>query len=56
MEERNECSVSVGKREGKNYGRLMGRMEYNIKMELNKNGRDWTRLIWLRIGTSSGLF
>jgi len=50
-------SVMVGKPEGKRQsGRPRHRRNSNIQMNLQKSvGRTWIRLIWLRIGTSSGL-
>jgi len=45
----------VGKREGKTpLGRPKRAREHDIKMELNrnKNGRDWSGIIWLGIGAS----
>jgi hypothetical protein len=46
----------VGKSEEKRtLGRPRRRWEYNIKMEFMKwDGRSWTGLIWLRIGTGGG--
>jgi hypothetical protein len=48
---RNACKILVGKPEGRiPLGRPTHRWKDNIKMDV------WTRLIWLRIGTSGGLF
>jgi hypothetical protein len=33
-----------------------GRRQGNIKMDLTCDGRMWTRLVWLSIGISVGLF
>jgi hypothetical protein len=49
---RNAYGILVGKLEGK---RLLGRLVDNIKMGLRYDGVVWTRLIWVRIGTSGGL-
>jgi hypothetical protein len=55
---RDACKGLVGKPEGKRPLRSPRlRWEDNIKMELQKVGwGSWTCLIWLRIGTSGGLF
>lgn len=37
------------------FGRPMHRWEYNIKMDCKQNGKAWTGLIELGIGTSGGL-
>jgi hypothetical protein len=52
--------ILVGKPEGKRpLGRPRRRWVNNIKMDLNRMGwygLDWIGSIWLRIGTSGGLF
>jgi hypothetical protein len=54
-ERRGEYRDLVGKPEGKRpRGRLRRRWEDNIKMDLQEVGA-WTRLGWLRVGTSGGL-
>jgi hypothetical protein len=57
---RNAYRIWVGKPEGKRpLGRLRrtSRWVDNIKLILERyNGVVWTGLIWLRIGTSGGLF
>ena len=49
--------VLVGKPEGKKpLGKPRRRWEDNIKMDLQEVGwKEWTGLIWLRIGTGGGL-
>jgi len=49
--------VLVGKSEGKRpLGRSRHRWEDNINMHLQEVGwGEWTGLIWLKIGTGSGL-
>jgi hypothetical protein len=56
-ERRGAYRVLVGKPEGKRrLGRPRPRLEDNIKMDRQEVGLGaWTRLIWLRIGTSGGL-
>jgi hypothetical protein len=50
---RNAYRILVGKPEGKrSLGRPTCRWVDNIKMDLRETG--WTRLIWLRTGTSGG--
>jgi hypothetical protein len=55
---RNACRILVGKADGKRpLGRSGLRWVDNNKMELREigcGGMDW--MIWLRIGTSGGLF
>jgi hypothetical protein len=57
---RNAYGISVGKPEGKRpLGRLRYRWVENIKMDLRETEWDvmvWIGLIWLRIGTSGGLW
>jgi hypothetical protein len=57
---RNAYRILVGKPEGKNpLGRPRRRWVDNIKKDLREIGWDgmvWIGLIWLRIGTSGGLF
>jgi hypothetical protein len=36
-------------------GKLERVWEYNIKMDLIRDGVVWTALIWFRIGTSGGI-
>jgi hypothetical protein len=59
-EKRNACRVLVGKPEGKKpLGGPRHRWVNNIKMDLREigwDGMDWIALIWLRIGTSRGLW
>jgi hypothetical protein len=51
---RNAYRIVVRKPEGKRpLGRRRHRWVDNIKMDLRE--REWTGLIWLRIGTSGGL-
>jgi hypothetical protein len=52
----NSYSISVA--EGKRpLGRHLRRWEDNIIMDIRKqSGKLWTGFIWLRIGTSGGLF
>jgi hypothetical protein len=55
-EKRNAYRVLLGKPEGK---RSRRRWVDNIKMDLRETGWDgavWIGLVWLRIGTSGGLF
>jgi hypothetical protein len=59
--ERNACRILVVKSEGKiPLAKPRRRCENNIKMDLREREREnevvWTRLIWLRTGTSRGLF
>ena len=56
-ERRGAYRVLAGKPEGKRPpGRPRSRWEDYIKMDLQEVGWGvWTRLIWLRIGTCSGL-
>ena len=56
-ERRSEYRVSVGKPEGhRPLGRPKSRWEDNTKMDLREVGWGaWRGLIWLRIGTDSGL-
>ena len=56
-ERRDVYRVLVGKPEGKRpLGRPRRRWEDNIKMDLQEVGwGECTELIWLRIGTGSGL-
>jgi hypothetical protein len=48
----------VGKPEGKRpLGRLTRRLEDNIRMDFGEQVENvWTGFIWLRTGTSGGLF
>jgi hypothetical protein len=59
-EKMNESRVLVGKPEGKRpLGRPRRSLVHNIKMDVRGigwDGVDWIGLIWLRIGTSGGLF
>jgi hypothetical protein len=59
-EKRNAYRILVGKPEGKrSLGRLRRMWVDNIKMDIREIGWDgvnWIGLIWLRIGTSGGLF
>jgi hypothetical protein len=56
VEKRNTYKILVGKSEGKRQlGRPRRRWVDNIKKNLKYDGVIWTRLIWLRIGTSGGL-
>jgi hypothetical protein len=49
--------ILVGKPEGKRQlGSLRRRRMDNIKIDLRLNVVVWTVLIWLRIGTTGGLF
>jgi hypothetical protein len=54
---RNAYRNLVGKPEGtRPVGRARRMWDENIKMELRElHGVEWTRLIWLRIGTSGPL-
>jgi hypothetical protein len=56
-ERRSAYGVLVGKPEGKRpLGRPSRIWEDNIKLNLQEPGwREWTVLIWLRIGTGGGL-
>jgi hypothetical protein len=58
-ERRGACWAFGGKHEEKRpLGRPKHRLEENIKMyilEKGKGGREWTRLMWLRIGTGDRL-
>jgi hypothetical protein len=59
MEERRYAyRVLVGKPEGERpLGRFRCRWEDNIKMNLAEiERRAWTGLIWIRTGTSSGVY
>jgi hypothetical protein len=51
-EMRNVYRILVGKTQ---LGRPRSAWVDNIKINLRNNGVVWTRLIWLRIGTSGGL-
>jgi hypothetical protein len=54
-EKRNACRILVGNPERKRtLGRPRRKWEDNIRMDLREDGVVWTRLIWLRIGTSGG--
>jgi hypothetical protein len=57
-EKRYVYRILVGKPEGKRpLGRPRRRWVHNIKMDLREMGLDgMARSIWLRIGTSGGLF
>jgi hypothetical protein len=56
-EKRNVYRILVGKPEGKRpLGRPRGRWGDNIKMDRSVDGVVCTGLIWLRTGTSGGLF
>jgi hypothetical protein len=50
------CRIIAGKTAGKRpQGRPRLRWKDNIKTDLKLDGRVWTGLIWLMIGTSGGL-
>jgi hypothetical protein len=55
---RNVHTISVAKPEGNRpLGRHRGKWEDNIKIDLTKlDGMIWAGFVWLRIGTSVGLF
>jgi hypothetical protein len=57
-EKRNAYMNLVGRPEGNRpLGSPIYRWEDNIKMDLReKGGVVWTRFIWLRTGTTAGLF
>jgi hypothetical protein len=57
-ERRGAYRILVGKPGGRRpLGRPSRRWEDNIKLDLQELGwRAWTVLIWLRIGTSGGLW
>jgi hypothetical protein len=53
---RSAYKILIGKPEGKRlFGRTRHRSEDSIRRNLKK-GRMWTGCIWLRIGTTGGLF
>jgi hypothetical protein len=54
---RNAYEILVGKPEGKRpLGKPRRRWEDNTRMDLKESGKLWTGFIWLRIGTTGGLF
>jgi hypothetical protein len=56
-EKRNTYRILVGKPEGKRpVGRPRRRWVDDIKIDVRVDGVVWTGSIWLRIGTSGGLF
>jgi hypothetical protein len=56
-EEKNAYRILVEKREGKRpLGRPRRRWVDSVKMDLRQDGVVWTGSIWLRIGTSGGLW